>query len=312
MTNKKDEALAVDQTFTGLPKRKLVQLLEQSWRINGVSIERTEQDGTVHRGAVIAGGMVLWWNQEQPAQQRQVPDWISYDKDSDVLTIHGRRYSAALFDERGFGSPPGTQLRIVDGPSDVVTLEWMAEQPAQVDPCPGCRKGGVCRTPKCGRLKLPADHPLRSEQPAQDEGQSCYCPNCEALSKQVTALKTCLEVERGFHSQEQPAQQQEPVAWRELCRRLYFELYWCDRQMMETLDENGEPMWTQGKTVRDVLADAKAALDTSPPASKPWVSLTDDEVAVMMMEAWGCASIAPRHAPAFAQAIKAKLREKNT
>src|SRR5574343_352129 len=41
------------------------------------------------------------------------------------------------------------------------------EQPAQQeDPCPGCYKGGVCRTPKCGRLKLPADHPYRTEQPA--------------------------------------------------------------------------------------------------------------------------------------------------
>jgi hypothetical protein len=29
------------------------------------------------------------------------------------------------------------------------------------DPCPGCRKGGVCRTPKCGRLKLPENHPYR-------------------------------------------------------------------------------------------------------------------------------------------------------
>ena len=29
------------------------------------------------------------------------------------------------------------------------------------DPCLGCRKGGVCRTPNCGRLKLPENHPYR-------------------------------------------------------------------------------------------------------------------------------------------------------
>lgn len=29
------------------------------------------------------------------------------------------------------------------------------------DPCPGCQKGGVCRTPKCGRLDLPENHPYR-------------------------------------------------------------------------------------------------------------------------------------------------------
>lgn len=30
------------------------------------------------------------------------------------------------------------------------------------DPCSGCKPGGVCRTPSCGRLKLPLDHPLRT------------------------------------------------------------------------------------------------------------------------------------------------------
>lgn len=46
----------------------------------------------------------------------------------------------------------------------------------QDDPCPGCRKGRVCRTPKCGRLKLPSDHPCRAEQPQQEK-----CPKCKGL-----------------------------------------------------------------------------------------------------------------------------------
>jgi len=29
------------------------------------------------------------------------------------------------------------------------------------DPCPGCPKGHVCRTPNCGRLALPVKHPFR-------------------------------------------------------------------------------------------------------------------------------------------------------
>lgn len=29
------------------------------------------------------------------------------------------------------------------------------------DPCLGCHKGRVCRTPKCGRLALPENHPYR-------------------------------------------------------------------------------------------------------------------------------------------------------
>lgn len=52
--------------------------------------------------------------------------------------------------------------------------------------------------------------------------------------------------------------------WRELARRLYVELFHCDQQMRSTRDEDGEPHWTQSAVVRDVLADAKAALDGAP------------------------------------------------
>jgi hypothetical protein len=37
-------------------------------------------------------------------------------------------------------------------------------QDEERDPCPGCQVGAVCRTPACGRLKLPLDHPYRSTQ----------------------------------------------------------------------------------------------------------------------------------------------------
>lgn len=58
--------------------------------------------------------------------------------------------------------------------------------------------------------------------------------------------------------------QGEPVVWRELCRRLYVELFYCDQQMTSTKDEDGEPMWQTGSTVRDVLNEAKQALETTP------------------------------------------------
>lgn len=51
--------------FTGVPSRKVEKLLQDGWQVNGVSIERTNEDGTVSRGAVTTGGMVLWWNNEQ-------------------------------------------------------------------------------------------------------------------------------------------------------------------------------------------------------------------------------------------------------
>ncbi|MBR8083111.1 hypothetical protein KDX23_10180 [Burkholderia vietnamiensis] len=72
----------------------------------------------------------------------------------------------------------------------------------------------------------------------------------------------------------------EGATWRELCRRLYVELFHCDQQMRSTRDEDGEPHWTQSAVVRDVLADARAALDGAPqpPAqADARVGLTDEQ-----------------------------------
>ena len=54
----------------------------------------------------------------------------------------------------------------------------------------------------------------------------------------------------------------EPVAWRELCRRLYVELFYCDQQM-QSVTKYGKPVFTQGSTVCDVLRDAKSALESA-------------------------------------------------
>lgn len=53
---------------------------------------------------------------------KKLPLWITYDAERDVLTIHGKRYSAGLFGEDGFCSPAGSVLRIEQGPDDVVTV----------------------------------------------------------------------------------------------------------------------------------------------------------------------------------------------
>ena len=37
--------------------------------------------------------------------------------------------------------------------------------------------------------------------------------------------------------------------------------------------------------------------------------LSDEQIAEMMRETWGCASIAPRHAMGFARAIEAEVRK---
>jgi len=101
------DALAVDQIFKGVPRRKLERLLADGWRINGVSIERTEADGTSRRGAVTGGGMVLWWNQEQPAQQQEPVAWM-YDCGGG-----GRMYAEELDGVPGwtplYTSPPASK-----------------------------------------------------------------------------------------------------------------------------------------------------------------------------------------------------------
>jgi hypothetical protein len=49
--------------------------------------------------------------------------------------------------------------------------------------------------------------------------------------------------------------------WRELCRRLYVELFHCDQQMTQSNMARKRPIFKQGLTVRDVLRDAKSALE---------------------------------------------------
>lgn len=56
-----------------------------------------------------------------------VPDWITYDEASDVLTVHGKRYAGRLFGPQGFLAEPGTVLEIVKGRDDVVTVKSIGE-----------------------------------------------------------------------------------------------------------------------------------------------------------------------------------------
>jgi hypothetical protein len=81
---------------------------------------------------------------EQENPTRQMPEWMDYDQATDVLTIHGRRYSAAMFGERGFLSPAGTLLQVAEGQPDCVTLMTVAalEQPEQDT---DCHAQGICQ-----------------------------------------------------------------------------------------------------------------------------------------------------------------------
>ncbi|UKV75196.1 hypothetical protein FOC29_28215 [Burkholderia vietnamiensis] len=80
----------------------------------------------------------------------------------------------------------------------------------------------------------------------------------------VGGNETSLKLAPRFTEWRHPRAQATDSAWRELCHRLYVELFHCDQQMRSTRDEDGEPHWTQSSVVRDVLADAKAALEGTP------------------------------------------------
>ena len=72
----------VTQIFTGVPMRKLHELQLKGWSINGVSIQRTNSGGVIERGAVTAGGMVLWWNSLPSAPVQEPVAWYDEEYDS--------------------------------------------------------------------------------------------------------------------------------------------------------------------------------------------------------------------------------------
>lgn len=51
-------------------------------------------------------------------------------------------------------------------------------------------------------------------------------------------------------------------------------------------------------------SEARAAWNRRTPQPVAREPLTDEQLAEMMRDTWGCASIAPRHAPEFARAVE--------
>jgi hypothetical protein len=71
--------------FTGLPKRKLDDLLAQGYKINGVSFQREQEGATWKRGFITYGGMVGWWHGEnEQAQPVREPDLSSLSPKAQV------------------------------------------------------------------------------------------------------------------------------------------------------------------------------------------------------------------------------------
>lgn len=113
--------------------------------------------------------------------------------------------------------------------------------------------------------------------------QSCYCPNCEALSKELAALKA------------QPASVQDPVAW-------------TDEQMLKMWHEEHDAH-KKTSSFAWYKAGIRAANKATPPvAQRQLVGLTDEEIKPLCDEnhiIYGAYTVD------FIQSIEAKLKEKN-
>jgi hypothetical protein len=116
--------------------------------------------------------------------------------------------------------------------------DMAAGKQKEYDPCPGCIVGTVCRTPNCGRLKLPVDHPFRNAQPAQEPWD------------------WAAHEYDGVHRKAQPAQK--PVAH-------FGSAY---------VNENGVHITT---VLGPVAIPQDAKLYTAPP-QREWVGLTDEDL----------------------------------
>jgi hypothetical protein len=153
--------------------------------------------------------------------------------------------------------------------------------------------------------------------------QSCYCPNCEAMGKELAALKA------------QPAPVQEPVAWMHWLHGPV-QLFMNKQKAMMELDRlNREyPVDNHARKMRSLVFG-----DTTPPAQpapapgyckhckqysieeplpaaqRQWTGLTDEEEDAAFEQSM---EVRPKDASnketrrLYARAIEAKLKEKNT
>jgi hypothetical protein len=122
--------------------------------------------------------------------------------------------------------------------------DMAAGKQKEYDPCPGCIVGTVCRTPNCGRLKLPVDHPSRNTK--------------AALIASITACRDMLDAQ--------------PVPARKYAPTDPFERWWYYESIGTPNDEHTKRMcqiaWSNG-----------AYLAAQPAQERQWIWLSDADIA---------------------------------
>jgi hypothetical protein len=84
--------------FTTVAAKKLTHLQADGYQVNGYSLERIEDDGSAKRGAVTAGGMVLWWPGQLVTRQCQ---WEQIDNEHMPDTWQGACGAVWTFTDGG-------------------------------------------------------------------------------------------------------------------------------------------------------------------------------------------------------------------
>ena len=119
----------------------------------------------------------------------------------------------------------------------------------------------------------------------------------DAWKKAITAIRSVLN-EHGEALAEKPAQQQEPVAWMWRCKPYCNWPEWS--VSLKRPADSGRDGHKRTEGYEDV------PLYTFPPASKPWVGLTQQDIDIAFDDTQEGGGFNE-----FARAIEAKLREKN-
>jgi hypothetical protein len=156
----------------------------------------------------------------------------------------------------------------------------------------------------------------RYDPPVAEPVQSCYCPNCEAMGKELAALKA------------QPAPVQEPVAWA-MYQRGRLQSFWLDKgdayDFEFTSEHEWKPLYTTPPAapvpmpadwfagMPDEYRKEALRIATQPAAQRQWVGLTDEEIFSVLGNLQRKYNGPPTEDSrvVFAQAIEAKLKEKN-
>ena len=151
-----------------------------------------------------------------------------------------------------------------------------ADKLKEYDPCPQCIKGAVCRTPKCGRLALPLDHPFRNAQPAQEP---------KDIAKLIEGMEVSVDVSTGEHDS--------------------------GNRLFGTVTLAQENQSSKHGLIL-LVQEPEPNFKTTAPPQREWVGLTDDEVNYCIK--FPNRNLFARDGTTsqrIARAIEAKLKEKN-